>query len=143
MAKVYLGMGSNLGKREHYIQSAIAQLSPNYIDVWQISSFLETNPVDGPPQGKFLNIVVQAWTPLTPEDLLTRLQDIEKNLGRERTVVNGPRTIDIDILLYDDIKLNLPNLIIPHPRMFERDFVMTPLKEIAPELVKELKKQRK
>ena len=141
MAKVFLGMGSNLGKREHYIQSAIAQLSPNHIDVWQISSFLETNPVSGPPQGKFLNIVVQAWTPLTPEDLLTRLQDIEEKLGRERTVVNGPRTIDIDILLYDDINLNLPHLIIPHPRMLEREFVMTPLREIAPQLADQLKKR--
>jgi 2-amino-4-hydroxy-6-hydroxymethyldihydropteridine diphosphokinase len=143
MAKAYLGMGSNLGKREKHIQLAIAELSKNQIDVWQISSILETNPVGGPPQGKFLNLVIQVWTALTPEDLLTRLQAIEKKLGRERTVPNGPRTIDIDILLYEDLKLNLPHLIIPHPRMLERSFVMDPLKEIAPQLVKELKKQKK
>jgi 2-amino-4-hydroxy-6-hydroxymethyldihydropteridine diphosphokinase len=143
MAKVYLGLGSNLGKREHNIQSAIAQMSPNHIDVWQISSFMETNPVGGPPQGKFLNIVVQAWTPLTPDELLTRLQFIEKNLGRERTVRNGPRTIDIDILLYDEMKIDLPHLKIPHPRMLEREFVMSPLTEIAPDVANELKKQKR
>jgi 2-amino-4-hydroxy-6-hydroxymethyldihydropteridine diphosphokinase len=90
------------------------------------------------PQGKFLNAAAEAETNLAPQDLRTTVKAIEKNLGRQETVPNGPRVIDIDILLYDRITVNTPNLTIPHPRMCERDFVMIPLKEIAPLIAKEL-----
>lgn len=138
MAQIFLGLGSNLGKREEYLRSAIAALAANNIKVEIISSLIETDPVGGPPQGKFLNAVVRVQTELSPEELLTCVQGIERRLGRERTVPNGPRTIDIDILLYDDIQINLPHLQIPHPRMKERSFVLNPLTEIAPEMLHRL-----
>ena len=140
MAQIFLGLGSNLGKREEYIRSTIAALAQNNIKIEIISSLTETDPVGGPPQGKFLNAVVQAQTTLSPEELLTCLQGIEKKLGRVRTVPNGPRTIDIDILLYDDIQMDLPHLRIPHPRMKERAFVLNPLTEIAPGMIHRLEK---
>ena len=140
MAQIFLGLGSNLGKREAYIRSAVAALVANSTKVEIISSLIETDPVGGPPQSKFLNAVIQGQTDLSPEELLVRIQDIEKKLGRERTVPNGPRTIDIDILLYDDIAVNLPHLQIPHPRMNQRPFVLNPLKEIAPEMLRRLEK---
>jgi|SRR3990167_1637187 len=141
MAEVFLGLGSNLGRREEYIQLAIAELPKNNINVTRISSFLENDAVGGPPQGKFLNVVLEASTELSPEELLTRIQQIETQLGRVRTVANGPRTIDIDILLYDHKKIGLPHLTIPHPRMLERKFVMIPLREIAPQVADKLKQR--
>ena len=140
MTQIFLGLGSNLGKREDYIRSAVAALAANNIKIEIISSLIETDPVGGPPQGKFLNAVVRAQTTLSPEELLTCLQSIEKKLGRVRTVPNGPRTIDIDILLFDDLQVNLPHLQIPHPRMHERKFVLDPLTEIAPEMLHRLTK---
>jgi 2-amino-4-hydroxy-6-hydroxymethyldihydropteridine diphosphokinase len=131
---VYLGLGSNLGNRKKNIESAISELNNAGIKVERISSLVETDPVGGPPQGKFLNAVIKAKTSFSPEDLLEKLKHIEKMLGRKKTIVNGPRTIDIDILLYSRLKVSTPQLTIPHPRMFTRPFVMEPLKEIEPEI---------
>lgn len=138
MPEIYLGLGSNLGNREKNIKHAIAGLQKKLIDITKISTIIETDPVGGPPQNKFLNAVVHAVTALSPQDLLKTLKSIETDMGRKETVRNGPRIIDIDILLYDRLAVRTPQLIIPHPRMFERDFVMNPLKEIAPQLVEEL-----
>jgi len=134
MAIVYLALGSNLGDRGAYIQKALDRLNANKVKVLRLSSIIETDPVGGPAQDKYLNAVVKVETELSPENLHRCTQLIENKLGRIRKVVNGPRVIDIDILLYDDIKLITKDLRIPHPRMFERNFVMKPLQEIAPDL---------
>ena len=131
MPIIHLGLGSNLGDRAKNIRSAVDGLSQNGIIPVQLSSIIETAPVGGPEQGLFLNAVLQAETQLTPLELLTMIQTTEFKLGRIRTVKNGPRTIDIDILLYDGVSMNTPELTIPHPRMSERDFVMAPLRELA------------
>lgn len=98
---------------------------------------METDPVGGPPQPKFLNAVAKIETRLSPVELLNQCHGIEKELGRVRDVPNGPRPIDLDILLYDRLVLDTPRLTIPHPRMFERAFVLEPLKEIEPALLEE------
>ena len=136
MATVYLGIGSNIGDRKEYIKKAIDSLNENHIYTEELSSIIETEPDGGPPQGKFLNMVARATTTLQPAELLTTLKEIEVDLGRTKTVVNGPRTIDIDILLYDRETISTTVLTIPHPRMHERDFVMLPLAEIAPHIAK-------
>lgn len=134
MAIAFLALGSNLGDRRAYIQKALDRLEANRIKVLKLSTIIETDPVGGPLQGKYLNAVVKVATEHSPEFLHRITQAIETRLGRIRKEINGPRVIDIDILLYDDIKLVTPRLMIPHPRMYERLFVMKPLKEIAPEL---------
>ncbi len=139
MAIVYLGIGSNLGDRKANIATAKMLLEKNNITIIQCSRIIETNPVGGPPsQPNFLNGVLKVETDLKPKDLLDRLKAIEQTLGRKVTVRNGPRTIDLDILLYDQLQYQTPQLTIPHPRMLKRDFVMNPLKEISPHLAKEL-----
>lgn len=130
MSMVYLGVGSNLGDRLENINKAISRLKENKdITVEKASSFIETEPVDasGP---KYLNGAIKITTDLPPKNLLTVLQNIEKELGRERPFKNAPRTIDLDILLYGDEAIDEPDLKIPHPKMFERDFVLKPLMEI-------------
>jgi 2-amino-4-hydroxy-6-hydroxymethyldihydropteridine diphosphokinase len=127
----YISIGSNLGDRKKHIESAIEKLEETEkIEVKRVSGIYETKPVGGPKQGKYLNGAIEIETGLGPRELLTKLQDIEKQLGRKRTIKNGPRTIDLDILLYGDSNIDEPDLKIPHPRMRERDFVMKPLKEI-------------
>jgi len=127
----YIGIGSNLGDREKYIGSAIEKLRAiKGVKVKKISAIYETDPVDGPRQGKYLNGAIELETELGPGELLVKLQAIENELGRKRLVKNAPRTIDLDMLLYGDKKINEPGLKIPHPRMYEREFVMKPLKEI-------------
>jgi len=133
---VYLGLGSNLGDRRNNITAAISALRRCGVTIKKIATVIETEPEGGPPQGKYLNTVVKATTELPALELLTRIQAIESELGRVRSVPNGPRTIDIDILLYGQERINSPDLIIPHPRMHQRDFVMTPLREIEPQLAK-------
>ena len=133
MATIFLGLGSNLGDRKSNISKAIDLLSAKGITILRRSTLIETDPVGSPPgQGRFFNGVLKAETNLSPKELLRCLKDIEHQLGRTRTVCNGPRVIDLDILLYDDLTLNTPGLTIPHPRMLERGFVMTPLSEIDP-----------
>ena len=131
MSIVYLALGSNLGDRHQYIQKAVQELKDNGIKIEKMSTIIETDPVESPPQGKYLNAVLKAQTVYSPEELLEVIQNIEDKLGRTRKIFHGPRVIDIDILFFDDIKLVSRPLIIPHPRMLERDFVMEPLKEIG------------
>lgn len=133
---VYIGIGSNLGDRLSNIENAIAELRNSAgITVEKISSIVETAPVGGPRQGKFLNGVIKIATEIPPYALLDILHDIEKKLGRKRTVKNGPRTIDLDVLLCGDKIINEPGLKVPHPRMLEREFVMKPLLEIEPDIL--------
>ena len=136
MALAYIGLGSNLGNREGCLRGAIQRLRelPG-TTVLRVSRFYETEPVGGPPQGKFLNAALALETTLAPESLLAELQRIETALGRTREVRWGPRTTDLDILLYDDGVLDTPTLKIPHPLMHERMFVLDPLAEIAPNVI--------
>ena len=139
MATVYLALGSNLGDRLHYIQRAVEELKDCGLKVLKLSTIIETDPVGGVPQGKYLNAVLKAHTIHSPEELHVITQSIESKLGRVKKIFRGPRVIDIDILLYDDIKLISSRLLIPHPRMLERSFVMQPLEEIDPVLCASLK----
>lgn len=131
---VYLSLGSNIGDRERNLRDALKQLNTAGIRVVRISPIYETEPVDLAGQRWFLNLVAEAETDLFPLQLLARTQKIERALGRVRTVPKGPRTIDIDILLYGATVVRSQNLEIPHPRMTERRFVLIPLAELAPEL---------
>ncbi len=135
MATVFLGVGSNLGDRSEYIQRALSELKQNRdIQFVQSSEMYETDPVGGPDgQGKYLNVVWQLETQLSPDNLLSNLLRVEQALGRERSEKNSPRTIDLDILFYDDQILNTPSLKIPHPRLHERAFVLKPLCDLIPE----------
>jgi 2-amino-4-hydroxy-6-hydroxymethyldihydropteridine diphosphokinase len=128
---VYLSLGSNLGDRAAFIERAIDALGSAGVCVLRRSAIYETEPVDSPGSGPFLNLAVEAETELAPQALLAALLGIERSLGRERTVPNGPRTIDIDILLYGSSVVREPGLTIPHPRMAARRFVLVPLAEIA------------
>lgn len=136
MVTCYIGIGSNIGNRKKCIEKALVQLSSDpSIYVLKTSSIIETDPVGGPPQGKFLNCVSKLSTNYSAPTLLKNLKRIERNLGRKTThLKNHPRTIDLDILLYGNEKIKSKHFEVPHPRMWERDFVTTPLKEIAPEL---------
>jgi 2-amino-4-hydroxy-6-hydroxymethyldihydropteridine diphosphokinase len=131
---VYLGLGSNLGKREAELARAIALIDSADLAVKRVSSVYETAPMYKPDQRKFLNAVIEAETILFPVQLLHRLQSIERRMGRLRTVRNGPRNIDIDILLFGRFVVNTETLIIPHPGVPERRFVLEPLAELAPDL---------
>ncbi len=134
METVYLGVGSNLGNRKKYIQSAIQYLrETSGVYVKKISSLYETDPVGGPPQGKFLNGAIKLETSLLPGEFLIRLREIEKKVGRKQRVRYGPREIDLDILFFGQQKIFENDLQIPHPRIQEREFVKIPLREIAPE----------
>jgi 2-amino-4-hydroxy-6-hydroxymethyldihydropteridine diphosphokinase len=130
MSIVYLGLGSNLGDRVKNIHEAVRLLNETGVRPIKLSSIIETDPVGGPPQGLFLNAALKAETGLSPSALLKAVHAVELLLGRVRTVKDGPRTIDVDILIYDDLTLDTPELVIPHPRMREREFVMRPLREI-------------
>ncbi|MFH0828550.1 MAG: 2-amino-4-hydroxy-6-hydroxymethyldihydropteridine diphosphokinase, partial [Candidatus Omnitrophota bacterium] len=132
------------GDRKFYVESAIKKIRilPN-TKVKKVSSIIETAQQGGPAQGPYLNAVLEIETGLLPYQLLKELQQIEAGLGRVRVVVNGPRTIDLDILVYGDLCMKEEALCIPHPRMLERNFVMLPLKEIAPELVQSLRAKAK
>ena len=134
MTIVYLGLGSNLGDRRRNLEAALDALRAHpQIAVTAVSSFLETDPVGGPPgQGKFLNAAAKIETDLSPEALLEELKRVERALGRKPGPRWGPREIDLDILLYGDTILETGTLVIPHPRMRERRFVLEPLAEIAP-----------
>jgi 2-amino-4-hydroxy-6-hydroxymethyldihydropteridine diphosphokinase len=132
MARVAIGLGSNLGDRSHHIADAVAALADTGPLV-RVSSLYETAPIGGPKQGAYLNSVVVLDTLLSPQDLLARCLAIEKEHGRERRERWGPRTLDLDILLYDDLEVSEPGLTVPHPRMTERRFVLEPLLEAWPD----------
>jgi len=129
---VYLSLGSNLGDRIRNLEHAISALREASVDVQRISSMYETEPVDYLEQPWFLNLAVRAKTDLAPAALLRTLRQVEAQLGSKKLIAKGPRLIDIDILLYDDVVVDTPELQIPHPRMHRRRFVLEPLAEIAP-----------
>lgn len=134
--KAYLSIGTNEGDRNDNLEKALSYLgSVPEIDIISISSIYETEPWGMIEQQLFLNIVVLIDTVLDPELLLHACQLIENKIGRQRLVHWGPREIDIDILLYDDLTIQTEDLIIPHPFMEKREFVLAPLREIAPELI--------
>lgn len=133
-ALVYLSLGSNLGDRAASLERAVATLAGAQVRVLRRSAIYETEPVDVVEQPWFLNLVVEAETPLPPLDLLRALQAIEQGMGRVHTTPRGPRVIDLDILLYGASMISTPELEIPHPRMAERRFVLVPLAELAPKL---------
>jgi 2-amino-4-hydroxy-6-hydroxymethyldihydropteridine diphosphokinase len=135
MKCAYIGIGSNLEDRLGNIHKSL-QLIKNKreISLVKVSSVYETEPVDFHQQPNFLNAVAEICTELTAYELLEELHDIENRLGRVRTVQKGPRTIDLDILLYDDMVINTQGLSIPHPRMWQRLFVLEPLSELKPDL---------
>ena len=130
--RAFLALGSNLGDRERYIRDAVAALP----DVVALSPIYETDPVGGPDgQGPFLNAVVELDTDLSPRELLEWCRRLEAAAGRVRTEHWGPRTLDVDVLLVGDLVVDEPDLVVPHPRMWERDFVLKPLADLAPEVV--------
>ena len=134
MSIVYISIGANLGDRKASCLSSIEILKKKGIVIRKISSLYETEPWGVENQPKFLNMAIEIETGLTPENLLVLLKNIEKEIGREQTHKWGPRTIDLDILLYNDLIMYGENLKIPHPYMHERDFVLRPLLEIAPDI---------
>ncbi len=131
MHSTYAGLGTNLGDRLGNIRHALSKFAPDII-VKEISGVYETEPVGVIDQPRFLNLAFRAETELPPEGLLRRIKEIEKDLGRTESIRNGPRLIDIDILLCGDVILKSSDLTIPHPRMHERAFVLVPLADIAP-----------
>jgi 2-amino-4-hydroxy-6-hydroxymethyldihydropteridine diphosphokinase len=135
LAIAYLCLGSNLGKREENLRQALTLLSQK-VNLDEVSSVYETEPVGYKEQPLFLNLVCRITTNLPPEELLHLVKDIETRMGRvPREQINSPRPIDIDILFYDNKIMETPNLTIPHPRLQDRAFVLIPLNEIAPDLV--------
>ena len=133
MPTTYLSLGSNLGDRKQLLHTAINEIAERVGRVEAISSCIETEPVGFDSVHLFLNMAVRVTTELNPYELLKVLKQLERDLGRTRKShagVHYDRTIDIDILLYDNLEVNSEELQIPHPRMWERDFVMRPLKEI-------------
>lgn len=131
MARALLGVGSNLGNRAERIFGAVRALA-RHGTVLARSPLIETDPVDCPGGGRFLNACVCLETPLEPRSLLVAISAIEKGSGRRRSIPNAPRTLDIDVLLFEDFEIHDQALTIPHPRMQERRFVLDPLVTIAP-----------
>lgn len=135
MAEAFLGLGSNLGKKRANLEKALEILGNHpQVNILKVSSFYETEPVGYLDQDWFLNIVVKIDTALTPWELLAVCQSIEEKLFRKREIRWGPRTIDVDILLYENFSSQSEALTVPHPRMKERAFVLVPLQEIEPDL---------
>jgi 2-amino-4-hydroxy-6-hydroxymethyldihydropteridine diphosphokinase len=130
---VYIALGSNLGDRQANLQAAIQALQPS-VRVRECSPVYETPPWGYLDQPAFLNQVVKGETDLSPRELLDLLKRLEAEMGRQKTVLNGPRLIDLDILFYDDLVMDTPQLTIPHPRMRGRGFVLAPLADLAPDL---------
>ncbi len=136
MARAFIGIGSNLGDRAANIAAALARLGElPQTRLVRMSSIIETDPIGPVGQGRFLNAAAALETALEPSELLSALEHIETVLGRVRAERWGPRTIDLDLLLYDDRVIDTPGLQVPHPRMAEREFVLLPLAEIAPDAV--------
>ncbi len=126
--RAYLGLGSNLGDRRAHLRAAVAALP----DVVAVSPVYETDPVGGPPgQDAYLNMVVALETDLSPRELLEVAHRLEDVAGRVRAERHGPRTLDVDVLLVGDLTVHEPDLVVPHPRMWERRFVLAPLTDLA------------
>lgn len=136
MSRAFLGLGSNLGDRLAHLQAAVDGLAGTPgIEVVAVSPVYETAPVGGPPQDHYLNAVVALDTELTPRDLLNIAQRLEAGEHRVRAERWGPRTLDVDVLLVGDEVVDEPDLVVPHPRLTERAFVLVPLSDLAPEWV--------
>lgn len=134
MTEACLGLGSNLGDRCAMLDGAVRRLDSHPgISVVKVAAYRETAPAGYLEQGNFINTAVAVDTSLSPTELLRAVQQIEAEFGRTREIRFGPRTLDIDILLYNDLVLESETLSIPHPRLHEREFVLAPLAEIAPE----------
>ncbi len=134
--RAFLALGSNLGDRLAHLQAAVDALATaEGIRVVTVSRVYETVPVGGPPQDAFLNAVVAVDTDLAPDALLARCQTLEQDAERVRAERWGPRTLDVDVLLYGDARIDSETLTVPHPRMWERGFVLAPLRDVAPDLV--------
>ncbi len=137
MARVFIGLGSNEGDRLQLISRAARALAKTSgITPIQMATIVETEPMGGPPQGPYLNTVLELDTTLGPRALLNACQEIERQLGRQPSAQRwGPRPIDLDLLLYEDRVMDEPGLTIPHSRLHERRFVLEPLAQLAPEFV--------
>ncbi len=133
MAEVYIGLGANVGDPVGQLRRAVLALE-GIVSVERVSSLWLTEPVGLRAQPSFLNVALGGRTTLDPRALLAAMAGIEDEMGRRRDVPNGPRTIDLDLLLYDHVEVDEPDLTLPHPRMVERRFVLAPLTEIAPEV---------
>lgn len=131
--RAFLGLGSNLGDREKHLRDAIAAMD----DVVAVSPVYETDPVGGPEQGPYLNVVVELDTVRTPRELLEVCRDLETRAERVRAERWGPRTLDVDVLIVGELTVDEPDLVVPHPRLWERAFVLIPLADVAPDLVPE------
>lgn len=134
---VYLGLGTNLGDKEANLKKAVEEIGKRVGEVTSLSAFHVSEPWGFTSDNAFLNAVCRVLTDFRPMEVLRLTQDIERSLGRLEKSVDGQysdRLIDIDILLYDDLRLSTPELTIPHPLMGQRDFVMIPLREIAPDI---------
>ncbi|MBP2033919.1 dihydroneopterin aldolase/2-amino-4-hydroxy-6-hydroxymethyldihydropteridine diphosphokinase [Clostridium algifaecis] len=141
--EAYIGIGSNIGNKSDNINKSIEIVNnSSYCKVVDVSSYYETKPVGYLDQDNFVNCAVKIKTLLTPEELISFLMKVEKNLKRERNIRWGPRTIDLDVLLYDDVISSSREVIIPHPRMHERLFVLKPLSEIAPYVIHPILRKR-
>jgi len=133
VSRAFLGIGSNLGDRLAFLQLAVDHLAASDgITVVAVSAVYETDPVGGPVQDDFLNAVVEVITTLTPAELLGVAHSAEAAAQRVRVEQWGPRTLDVDVLLFDDLEIDTPDLVVPHPRMYERAFVLGPLADLAP-----------
>jgi len=130
---IFIALGSNLGDRRRHLEEALRELAARGdIRVRAVSSFHETEPCGGPPgQPRYLNAAAELDTELEPRALLERLLEIERRHGRRRDVRDGPRTLDLDLLLYNERRIREPDLCVPHPRMWQREFVLRPLAEIC------------
>jgi len=136
MSTAYIALGSNLGERTKNLKTALQRLAQtDRVKIGAVSAIFETAPVGGPEQGPYLNACATIVTELSPTQLLLVMLDIEEKMGRVRDVHWGPRLIDLDLLLYEEIVMNTPLLELPHPRMSERDFVLVPLANIAPDQI--------
>ena len=134
--RAYLALGSNVGDRRAHLQGAVDELArTDGIEVVAVSRVYETDPVGGPEQDPYLNAVVAIDTDLDPHGLLVVAQQCERHAQRVRAERWGPRTLDVDILLFDGVRVDTSELTIPHPRMWERGFVLAPLHDVAPEVV--------
>ncbi|MGZ4677123.1 MAG: 2-amino-4-hydroxy-6-hydroxymethyldihydropteridine diphosphokinase [Acidimicrobiia bacterium] len=133
MSRAFIGIGSNLGDRQAHLQLAVDHLHrPPEIEVRAVSRVYETDPVGGPVQGDFLNAVLEVTTTLSPHELLAVCQSAERAADRVRAERWGPRTLDVDVLLFDDVRSDDPALTLPHPRLAERAFVLAPLHDLDP-----------
>jgi len=132
--RAYVALGSNLGDREGFLREGVAGMRRRGLVPRGLSSVWETEPVDSPEPLWFLNMVAEVETELAPRRVLELLLDVEREVGRVRTVRNAPRALDLDLLLLDDLRMDDAGLTLPHPRMWMRRFVLAPLAELAPEL---------